>query len=137
MLKLILTFSFIFSALVAGPTAPIRVVHTQDVSEMIAAGKPVVIIDARSIPYDDLNRIPGAKLLPYNSPEKEIREALPSPNALIVVYCTSPKCPASNYLAERLVRLGYKNVSKYPEGISSWMAAGNKIEIDERSQKSS
>lgn len=115
--------------LAAAPTSPIKEIHTKQLSEIIDVGTPLVILDARSIPYDDLTRIPGAKLLPYNTPEQGIRESIPSRDSMIVVYCTSTKCPASNYLAERLVRLGYKNVNKYQEGIVAWMAAGNAIEI--------
>ena len=133
MYKLLLTLGMlsIFNFAAAAPTAPVREVHTKDIVDMINLEKQVVILDARSIPYDDLTRIPGAKLLPYNSPEKEIREVIPTRESLIVVYCTSTKCPASNYLAERLVRLGYKNVNKYPEGIVAWIADGHAIEIDQ------
>ena len=125
-----LSFILFFTSVMAAPTAPIKAIHTQDLSEMIMVGKTLVILDARSTPYDDLTRIPGAKLLPYNTPENDIKEAIPGRDSMIVVYCTSTKCPASNYLAERLVRLGYKNVNKYQEGIVAWIAAGNPIEID-------
>ena len=120
------------SGLFASPTVPIRHVHTQDIARLISTGKPSLILDARTQAYDDLTRIPGAKLLPYNSTEKQIADMIPKKDTLIVLYCTSTKCPASRYMAERLVRLGYRNVNTYQEGIVAWIAAGNPIEIDNK-----
>lgn len=135
MLKLkilsILGLMLLSNGISAAPTAPIKDIHTQDIAQIISTGKPAVIIDARTVAYDDLNRIPGAKLLPYNATEGQIFQVIPQKNMTIIVYCTSTKCPASHYMAERLVRLGYKDVNKYQEGIVAWIAAGNPIEINQ------
>ena len=132
MAKTILFASLVlFQGLTAGPTASIHQVHTQDIQHLISTGKPLLILDARTQPYDDLTRIPGAKLLPYNATERQISQTIPSKDTLVVVYCTSTKCPASRYMAERLTRLGYRNINTYQEGIVAWIASGNPIEIDE------
>ncbi len=85
--------------------------------------KSVTILDARTGKYDDGRRIPGAKNLGSNAPEKQINAMLPDKNAEIITYCSSTKCPASKKLAERLRKLGYTNVKEYPQGIKGWAEA--------------
>ena len=89
---------------------------------------PMVLLDARSGKYDDGQRIPGAKQMNPDATDADIAKAAPSKDALIVAYCTSLKCPASKMLAENLVKLGYKNVIKYPGGIEEWVKLGNPVE---------
>ena len=89
---------------------------------------PIVLIDARSGKYDDGQRIPGAKQLSPEAADADIAKVLPSKDALIVAYCTSLKCPASKMLAEKLVKMGYKNIIKYPGGIEEWIKLGNPVE---------
>jgi rhodanese-related sulfurtransferase len=92
----------------------------------IAAG--AVVLDARGGKFLDDRRIPGAKVLSAGSSPKEIAAALPDKDAKILAYCTNTKCPASKALAEKLAKLGYTNVEKYPGGIDAWEKAGKKVE---------
>ncbi len=103
-------------------------ISTAGLRELIGSSKPVVILDARSGKFDDGKRIPGAKALNAESPEKEVAALVPDRNAAIVTYCAGIKCPASHLLAERLKKMGYANVTEYPEGIAGWLAAGNAVE---------
>lgn len=91
-------------------------------------GRHIVILDTRTKEYDDGRRIPGAKFFPYNSKDEEIALTIPKKDTLVVVYCTNSKCPASKFLADRLVVMGYTNVYKYGEGIEGWIKGGNPIE---------
>ncbi|MCX7004870.1 MAG: rhodanese-like domain-containing protein [bacterium] len=84
----------------------------------------VVVVDARTAKYDDGKRIPGAITVPADATAEQITAALPDKSAKVVVYCTSPKCPASAKLAKTLVKYGYTAVQKYPDGIEGWVAAG-------------
>jgi rhodanese-related sulfurtransferase len=107
--------------------------HTQTVAadtlkDWLDRGKTVVILDARTKEYDDGNRLPGAKSLPYDAKDEEIRQIVPSKESLLVVYCSNPRCPASKFLADRLVEMGYTNVFKYAEGISDWKSKGYPID---------
>ena len=94
---------------------------------LITAKTPMVLVDARTPKWDDGRRIPGALYVPADSDDDAIAKALPDKNALIVAYCTNLKCPASKMLAEKLVKSGYKNVMKYPDGLEGWIAAGNAV----------
>jgi len=99
---------------------------------IIDAKSPVVLLDARSGKWDDGRRIPGAKSLNAGSKDEEIAGVLPAKDALVVTYCSNPKCQASPELAKRLRELGYKNVIELPAGIDGWEAAGRKIEKIEK-----
>jgi rhodanese-related sulfurtransferase len=102
-------------------------VDTNALATLLAAKTPVTVLDARTGKYDDGRRIPGAKTLSAKATAAEAAKLIPSMDALVVTYCTSPKCPASKMLAERLAGLGYKNILKYPAGIEGWAAAGNTV----------
>lgn len=95
-------------------------IHAQELKSWYDQGKEMTVIDARSKPYFDGVLLPQAKWLSYDVSEKDLNTALPSKEALIVVYCSSTACPASKYLADRLVKSGYKNIYKYPEGLADW-----------------
>lgn len=74
--------------------------------------------------YKPDKNIPGSKWVPVN----ELEKRLPSLNAgksdAIVVYCGSFQCPSSKQAAEKLVQLGFENVSAYEGGVADW-AEGN------------
>lgn len=103
-------------------------IHADKIKEMLDAKENVIILDARTKEYDDGNRLPGALFLPYNSTDDAIKAAIPSTDSLVIVYCTSLKCPASKFLAERLSSMGYTNIFKYPEGINDWIQKGYPVD---------
>jgi rhodanese-related sulfurtransferase len=103
-------------------------INTAGLAAMIAGKAPMIILDARSGKYDDGKRIPGAKSLNAESSDDEIKALLPDKAALIVTYCANLECPASHKLAEKLGKMGYKNLIEYPEGIEGWQKAGQKVE---------
>ena len=112
------------------PPQGYREIQTEALSRLVHSAHPsAIIVDSRSPQYDNGKRIPGAKVLPVNSPVEIITAILPDKEVMVVVYCSKPKCPASGLLADRLVHMGYKNVWKYPGGIEEWEASGQKIEM--------
>ena len=103
------------------------IVDTAALKAMVNAKVPATIVDARTPQYDDGKRIPGAIYLPADSSDEAIAQALPDKEQLLVAYCSNLKCPASKILAEKLVKLGYKNIVKYPEGLEGWIQAGQAV----------
>jgi rhodanese-related sulfurtransferase len=103
------------------------IIGTGGLKRLLDSGKAVTLVDARSGKWDDGTRIAHAQQLASDASEEAIGNALPDKNAMIVVYCTSIKCPASAKLAKRLVDLEYNNIIKYPAGIAAWEKGGNKI----------
>ncbi len=86
--------------------------------------EPMTVLDARTKPYFDGTLLPNAKWLSAEAPNEKILNTLPSKNSLIVVYCWSVDCPASGWLYDKLVKLGYTNVYEYHEGLQEWMKKG-------------
>ncbi len=99
--------------------------ETDALKSLIESGKNITILDARSGPYDDGKRIPGAKALHTGASAKEASKFIKNKDDLVVTYCTNPQCPASKALAIKLRELGYSNVLEYPSGIEGWVNAGN------------
>jgi rhodanese-related sulfurtransferase len=99
-------------------------ISTEELQALLEQQVVMLLLDARTDKYDDGQRIPGAQRLPHNTPAEQILAAIPLKDTLLVVYCTGVDCPASRFLAEKLVKLGYTNVKKYPAGVEGWIAAG-------------
>ncbi len=106
-------------------------INTAVLENMIESNIPMVLVDARSGKWDDKTRIPGALSLNDKSTKDEVAGSIKSKDTLVVTYCSSLKCGASNKLYIHLKKLGYKNVLEYPFGIKGWLEVGNDIEMDE------
>jgi len=102
----------------------IKEIDAKELKSWIDSGKDFKLVDARPKKYEEGSLIVGAKFLPYNADEEAITEALPSKDAVVVAYCASSECPASTYLAKHLIKMGYKNVYKYTDGIDDWTEKG-------------
>jgi rhodanese-related sulfurtransferase len=110
----------------AHPTLEVSALAT-----LLKAGTPLVLLDARAGKWDDGRRIPGAKSLNAESPEKDVAAVIPAKDSLVITYCTNLKCQASPKLAKHLRELGYSNVIELPVGIDGWEAAGQKVDKTE------
>ena len=106
-----------------------REIHTEALTRLVRAANPLVmIVDARDIKTDDGKRITSAKAIPFDATTGNITANLPDKQAMIIIYCSNARCPKSGLLADRLVRMGYKNVWNYPGGIEEWEKSGHKVE---------
>ncbi len=116
-----------------------RVVDTKELKNWLDQKKPMLIVD--TMPYEDSYKkqhIPGAVQIEFPIPEMTSlddrkKDALlkligPDKNRLIVFYCGFTKCTRSHNAAMWAVKLGYKNVYRYPGGIKGWDEAGYPVE---------
>jgi rhodanese-related sulfurtransferase len=115
------------------------VITTKELKDMIDSGKNVLIID--TMPYEASYKkahIPGAEQFLFPIPEmkewntketggktvEDFKALLgPDKNKTIVVYCGFVKCTRSHNGAMWAVKLGYKNVLRFPGGIFAWKGA--------------
>lgn len=111
----------------ASPEHGIGTLTVEALDTLLQSGVPVVVLDARSGKYDDGRRIPGAKSLTDQASAEAAAKLIPAKDALVVTYCSNPKCPASDRLAKHLQTLGYKNIVELPAGIQGWSAAGKPV----------
>ena len=123
------------------------VVETAELKQWIDSGKNMVIVD--TMPYEasyKKNHVPGAVqfLFPipdmpqWNAQETDgktqedfIKLLGSDKNKVIVIYCGFIKCTRSHNGAAWAVKLGYKNVYRYPGGIFAWKGADYPMEGSE------
>ncbi len=123
------------------------VVATETLKGWIDAGKAMVIVD--TMPFEASYKkahVPGARQFLFPIPdmkEWDTKEtdgktqtdfaALlgPDKEKTIVIYCGFVKCTRSHNGAAWAVKMGYKNVYRYPGGIFAWKGAEYPIETAE------
>jgi rhodanese-related sulfurtransferase len=111
------------------PIQEVKTISREEVKRYVDQPTPnVFIIDARPASKDDGSRIPSAKPIPFDATIENVTANLPDKNALIIVYCQNTACGASDYLANQLVKWGYQQVFRYPEGLDGWIAAGYSVD---------
>src|SRR5579872_2960775 len=93
-------------------------INTSVLKILIESKTRMVLIDARTAPWDDGRRIPGAVSITSGL----IQDLVPDRESLVVVYCSHRQCSASGKLVRRLFELGYRFVLEYPDGIDGWNA---------------
>jgi len=116
-----------------------KIVSTEELKGWIDQKKDMLIVD--TMPYEDSYKkqhVPGAVQFEFPIPEvtnlddktKAAYEKLlgTNKNRLIVIYCGFTKCGRSHNGAMWAVKLGYKNVYRYPGGIKAWMEADYPVE---------
>ena len=119
-------------------------VTTAELKQWIDGGKPMVIVD--TMPYADSYRkahVPGAQQFLFPIPDMDTWDAAATDGKSqadfaemlgadkekpIVIYCGFVKCTRSHNGAAWAVKLGYRNVYRYPGGIFAWKGAGYPIE---------
>jgi len=110
-----------------------QLVSAETLNKWLTDKKPLVLIDSH--PKEDYNNahITGSINCPMPKTEKELtpfdkKTILDAAGAdkekTIVVYCGFTACRRSHWGAKILVENGYKNVYRYPGGITGWLEYG-------------
>ena len=116
-----------------------KIVSTEELKKWIDEKKKMLIID--TMPYEDSYKkehVPGAVQFEFPIPEltnldEKTKEAFlkvlgTDKDIPLVIYCGFVKCTRSHNGAMWAVKLGYKNVYRYPGGIKAWMEADYPVE---------
>lgn len=116
-----------------------NIVSTEELKGWTSQNKDMLIVD--TMPYEDSYKkrhIPGA--VNFEFPVKEVQSFDEKTKAafakilgtnkdrLIIMYCGFTKCGRSHNGAVLAVKLGYKNVYRYPGGITAWTEADYPVE---------
>jgi len=84
------------------------------------------IIDTRPYPKFIGETIPGAIAIPDTEFEK-LKGRLPADkNTKIITFCAGCECHKSHAVAQKLIAMGYTDVSNYSAGLPGWKKAGYK-----------
>jgi rhodanese-related sulfurtransferase len=120
------------------------VVTTEELKKWIDSGKDMLIVD--TMPYENSYKkqhVPGAVQFLFPIPDmkewdtketggkslEDLKKLLGGDKEKpIVIYCGFVKCTRSHNGAAWAVKLGYKNVYRYPGGIFAWKGADFPVE---------
>ena len=104
-----------------------RELSTEELLAALAGGGLTVVDALPPAPYA-VRHLPGALNVTAEDDDSVVRRVLPDRDAAIVTYSTDGACTRGPELADRLVGLGYRDVSVYRDGIAGWVAAGHPVE---------
>jgi rhodanese-related sulfurtransferase len=108
---------------------PIKTITRSDLARRLAAGAPLVLIEA--LPEGNFlnGHLPTARNMPHDRVRQLAPTLLPRKDVAIVVYCASRTCRNSDFAAQALTGLGYEDVSVFPGGKQEWEEAGLSLEV--------
>ena len=86
-----------------------------------------VLVNALAREAFDEQRIPGSISIPAADTLRLAPDVLARDQA-VVVYCSSRSCTASPTLAQKLVDIGFTDVTDFEGGIDEWERAGYPLE---------
>ncbi len=87
-----------------------------------------VLVDALAPMSFAHSHLPGAINLPPEWVDERGPRRIPDLDTEVVVYCATSTCDSSVIVANRLLELGYRNVSHYSGGKRDWIEAGLPVE---------
>ena len=110
-----------YQQLVTDAKKNVTEISPQDAAAKLNSGE-AIFVDVRDKDEWDEGHIPGATHLSRGTIELDIEEKVPDPNAMIICHCGGGG--RSALAAERLQKMGYKNVRSMAGGFKAWKAAG-------------
>ncbi|MGZ3451987.1 MAG: rhodanese-like domain-containing protein [Polyangiales bacterium] len=97
--------------------------------ELVRLSSEVLIAEVLPASYYSSGHLPGAVHLPLEGLEKRAGELIPHKDSAVVLYCSGPTCTNSHQAAERLARIGYRDVKVFVGGKAAWKEAGLPFEV--------
>jgi rhodanese-related sulfurtransferase len=105
-----------------------REITREELWQRIEGGDEFVLVDALAPMSFAHSHLPGAINLPPEWVDERGPGRIPDLDTDVVVYCASSTCDSSVIVGNRLVELGYRNVSHYAGGKRDWIEAGLPVE---------
>ena len=99
-----------------------RVFSVEEFLARLQAGERYILIDVREDSEWALGHLPGAHHMGRGILERDIEQAIPDPDAPIVLYCGDGL--RSALAADNLRQLGYANATSLDGGWSAWTERG-------------
>jgi rhodanese-related sulfurtransferase len=100
----------------------------EELWQRIESGDEFVLVDALAPMSFAHSHLPGAINLPPEWVDERGPRRIPDFETEVVVYCATSTCDSSVIVGNRLVELGYRNVSHYAGGKRDWIEAGLPVE---------
>jgi len=108
-----------------------KTISAQALHSAMAGGRAPLLLEALPERYYVQKHLPGAVLFPHDEVEQRAAATIPDRATPVVVYCASRACRNSGIAAQRLLQLGYSDVSVYEGGKQEWEERGFSFETAE------
>jgi rhodanese-related sulfurtransferase len=105
-----------------------REITREQLWQRIESGDEFVLVDALAPMSFVHSHLPGAINLPPEWVDERGPRRIPDLDTAVVVYCATATCDSSVIVGNRLLELGYRNVSHYAGGKRDWIEAGLPVE---------
>ena len=103
-----------------------KTIAREELARRIQSGTAPILLEALPERYFNDKHLPGAHWFPHDRVGQLAPALLPDQQAEIVVYCASSTCQNSHIAAQRLVQLGYANVSSARSWSTRWSWMSNR-----------
>lgn len=100
-----------------------QTIDARTLRERLPSDDRPVLVNATAREAFDEERIPGSISIPASDALRVAPDVL-AKDQPIVVYCSSRSCTASPTLAQKLVDIGFSDVTDFEGGIEEWERAG-------------
>ena len=111
-------------ALLPDEKKPYHKLYAQDLKRLLRENEDFLLLDVRTKLEYDAEHIPQSIHLDIQETEEKIPVLAPDKRKKIVIYCHGGE--RSIEMAEKLCRLGYRNLYYLHKGISQWYYATEK-----------
>ncbi len=102
----------------------VKIIKPKDAKALMASGEKVILLDTRAPEEFKVSHLAGAQFLNYESYSTDDLKKIPA-NSKILVYCSVGY--RSERVGEKLLKLGYKDVSNIYGGIFEWKNEGLEV----------
>ncbi len=106
----------------------VQTITRDELQAALAERDDVVLVETLRAEHYDQGHLPGAVHLHPDDVERRAAQVLPDRDALVITYCSNVACGNSRAVAEKLAKLGYRNVRRYEAGKQDWQEAGLPLE---------
>jgi rhodanese-related sulfurtransferase len=116
---------------VATDGPPLPTINTQDLKKKIDSKEKFLLIDVRTKEEFNTGHIAGAVNIPVAEIDNVIGKLSLVRDREIITMCDGKGCNRSDQATERLIGLGFANVTSYHDGITAWQLAGYDVTTEQ------
>ncbi|MBI2597983.1 MAG: rhodanese-like domain-containing protein [Candidatus Diapherotrites archaeon] len=106
----------------------VKQISVAELKKKLDAKEDLLLADVNPRDRFEKHHIKGAVFVEWEKAGRWFVENNVPKNKQIVLYCENTMCTASPIVSNKLVKLGYKNVFEFSDGVQGWIKAGGEWE---------